>query len=132
MSFKKLILFVFALIVLACTNPVVFGQNSQSIITSSLSSGNIKELSKSFDKRIQVTLSNKSEYYSNSQAEIIINDYLNQLGNKNFTIVRSGQVEGGNAEFYIGEIKCSKGVVKVYIFARKVADTLYIQEIRFE
>jgi hypothetical protein len=133
MSFKKLIQFVFTLLFLVSVQHSVLAQNFQNKIHASFSSGSIKDLSKNFDKRVQVTISNKSEFYSNSQAEIIISDYLNQLGSKNFTVIRTGITEGGSAEFVIGEVKSvTKGIVKVYIYARKVADTPYIQEIRFE
>ncbi len=133
MSFKKLIQFVFTLIFLVSIQQSVLAQNFQSKIYTSFSSGSVKELSKNFDKRVQVTISNKSEYYSSSQAEIIVSDYLNQLAFKSFTVVRSGITEGGSAEFIIGEVKsATRGIVKVYIYARKVADTPYIQEIRFE
>lgn len=133
MSFKKLIQFVFTLLFLVSVQHSVLAQDLQNKIYSSFSSGSVKDLSKNFDKRIQVTISNKSEYYSSGQAEIIIKDYLNQLGSKGFTVIRSGITEGGTAEYIIGEIKsASRGIVKVYIYARKVADTPFIQEIRFE
>lgn len=132
MSFKKLIRLVFTLIILLGINTAVLAQNFQNVVSGSLSNGNVRELSKHFDKRVQVTIDKKTEYYSSSQAEIIVRDQLEQMGNKNFTLIRSGLAEGGTAEFYIGEIRCSKGAVKVYIYARKVADTPYIQEIRFE
>ncbi|MCO5234184.1 MAG: DUF4783 domain-containing protein [Chitinophagales bacterium] len=132
MSFKKLIQFVFTLILFIGTYQSVLAQNFQNIVTSSLSYGNIKELTRSFDKRVQVTIDNKTDYFSNSQAEIIVNNYVDQLGNKDFNMIKSGHAEGGSAEFYIGEIKCTKGSVKVYIYLRKVAETPYIQEIRLE
>lgn len=132
MTVKKLIQCVFALLILSGPVTPVLAQNFQSVVTTTLGSGNVRELSKKFDKRVQVTIDNKSDYYSSSQAEIIVKDYLDNLGNKTFTLIRSGLAEGGNAEFYIGEIKCAKGIVKTYIYARKVADVPYIQEIRFE
>lgn len=133
MSFKKLIQFVFTLIFLLSVQHSVLAQSFQNKIHTSFTNGSIKDLSKNFDKRVQVTISNRSEYYSSTQAEIIVSDYLNQLGSRNFTVIRSGIAEGGSAEFVIGEVKsAAKGLVKVYIYARKVADTPYIQEIRFE
>lgn len=132
MTFKKLIQLVFTLILFLGVQTAVLAQNFQSVVTSSLSTGNVRDLAKNFDKRVQVTIDNKSEYYSSSQAEIIVRNYMGQMGNKNFNLIRSGIAENGNAEFYIGEIHCSKGAIKVYIYARKVADTPYIQEIRFE
>lgn len=132
MTFKKLIQLVFTLILFLGVQTAVLAQNFQSVVTSSLSNGNVRELAKNFDKRVQVTIDNKSEHYSSSQAEIIVRDYIGQMGNKNFTLMRSGLAENGNAEFYIGEIRCSKGAIKVYIYARKVGETPYIQEIRFE
>ena len=111
----------------------VLAQSFQNKISTSLANGSMKDLSKNSDRRVQVTISNKSEYYSGSQAEIIVSDYLRQLETKAFTVIRSGIIQGGSAEFIIGQIKSSiRGNVKVYIYARKVADTLYIQEIRFE
>ena len=133
MSFKKLIQIVFTLIFLVSMQHSVLAQSFQNKISTSLANGSMKDLSKNFDRRVQVTISNKSEYYSGSQAEIIVSDYLRQLETKAFTVIRSGIIQGGSAEFIIGQIKSSiRGNVKVYIYARKVADTLYIQEIRFE
>lgn len=132
MTFKKLNQLVFTLILFLGVQTAVLAQNFQNIVTSSLSNGNVRDLAKNFDKRVQVTIDSKSEHYSSSQAEIIVRDYIQQMGNKNFTLMRSGLAENGNAEFYIGEIRCTKGAIKVYIYARKVGDTPYIQEIRFE
>ncbi len=132
MSFKKLIHLVFLLNVLLLSSNLVFGQSFKGKISSSLSGGNLRELSKSFDKRVQVTIDGKSNYYSNSQAEIVIRNHLGHLGERNFTLIKSGTASDGGAEFYIGEINCTKGSVKVYIYARKVTDGYSIQEIRFE
>ncbi|MCO5230839.1 MAG: DUF4783 domain-containing protein [Chitinophagales bacterium] len=132
MSFKKLIQFVFTIIIFVGAYQPSMAQNFQSLVSSSLSYGNIKDLTKNFDKRVQVTIDSKTDYFSNSQAEIIVSNYVNQLGNKDFNLIKSGNAEGGTAEFYIGEIRCSRGNVKVYIYLRKVGDTPYIQEVRLE
>ena len=132
MSFRKYSQFLLVLIVVMASVTTAWGQSFQTVVSSSLSSGNIKELAKSFDKRIQVTIDRKTDYYSNSQAEMILKNQLDQMGPKNFRLIRKGMAEGGNAEFYIGEISCTKGITKVYIYSRLVSDIPYIQEIRLE
>ncbi|HZH68027.1 MAG TPA: DUF4783 domain-containing protein [Chitinophagales bacterium] len=132
MSFKKLIQFVFILTFLWVGGISVSAQDFKGKISTALSGGNIKELSRSFDKRVQVTIDNKTNYYSSSQAEIIVRDHLAHLGNRSFTLIKSGTSSNQDGEFYIGQINCSKGSVKVYIYATKVADVYNIHEIRFE
>lgn len=132
MSFKKLIQFVFILTISFFSAKTVLAQDFKGKIENSMSSGSMKELSRNFDKRVQVTIDGKSSYYSGAQAELVLKEYLEQLGSRSFTLIKSGKTADGNAEFYIGEINCTKGQAKVYIYARKVSNTHNIQEIRIE
>lgn len=132
MSLTKLIQFVFILTFYWVGTISLSAQDLKGKIATTLSGGNIKELSKNFDKRVQVTIDGKTNYYSSSQAEMIVRDHLAHLGNRSFTLIKSGTSSNQGGEFYIGQINCSKGSVKVYIYATKVEEAYNIQEIRFE
>ncbi|MCO5249417.1 MAG: DUF4783 domain-containing protein [Chitinophagales bacterium] len=111
----------------------VSAQSFQSVITHSLSSGDINELFKNLDKRVQVSIDSKTGSYSNNQAEIILKNYLSPMFQKRFFILKQGSAKNNDADFYIGTLKCCNGEeYKVYIYSRNVSDLQLIQEIRIE
>ena len=66
-----------------------------------MKSGNISQLSRFLDTRVDISLPEKSDTYSKSQAEMIIRDFFNTNVVRNFLVkqmVRAPHRPGGNDE----------------------------------
>lgn len=99
-------------------------------IISALKSGNALELSKYFDKTVEITLPEKSNSYSKSQASIVLRDFFNNNQVKDFKVIHQSQKE--DSEFCIGTLVTGKGSFRVTIFTRQSGQQKLIQELRFE
>jgi hypothetical protein len=99
-------------------------------IISALKSGNALELSKYFDKTVEITLPEKSNSYSKSQASIVLRDFFKNKQVKDFKVIHQSQKE--DSEFCIGTLITTKGSFRVTIFTRQSGQQKLIQELRFE
>lgn len=125
---KKFVLpFVFILSFVLAGN----AQDIQTNIGNAIKSGNSKEISKYFDKRVEVKIESSSNNYGTDQAEMVVKDFLNKFSTRGFTIVHKGTSDG-NAQFFIGEMTTNMGTYRVYIYMKNVMGSNLIQEIRFE
>jgi len=99
-------------------------------ILNSLKTGNSKELSKYFNANIDLTLIDKQEIYSKTQAELILKDFFSKNTPSNFVIIHQGEKEG--AKYVIGNLTTSKGIFRVSLFLKSQDKTQLIQQIRIE
>ncbi len=99
-------------------------------VATAINSGNVNQLSNYFDKIVDITLHDKSNTYSRSQAEIILKDFFHSYGVKAFRIVRKGSNSG--SEFCIGNLQTKYGVFRTTIFMKTRSRQQVLQEIRFE
>jgi hypothetical protein len=129
---QKLTGLLFALSLMISSMSYVFAQSFQVSISQAIESGNSRELTRHFDKRVQVSIDDQSNNYSTSQAEIIVRNFLDGLGRKEYRILHSSTEEAGAVQLYIGEIRSTKAQYKTYIYMRKMGGQSYIQELRFE
>jgi hypothetical protein len=132
MTGQKLTSLLFALSLLISPLADVFAQAFQASMTQAFESGNVREISRHFDKRVQVSIDRQASSYSTAQAEIIVRNFLDGLGKKDFRLLHSGTEEGGAVKLFIGEIRSAKGQYKTYIYMRKMGAQSFIQELRFE
>src|SRR5579863_1505917 len=70
-------------------------------------SGNAGELSRFLDSRVDITLPDKTDSYSKSQAEMIIRDFFITNGVQNFQIKHKGENSG--SQFLIGLLQTRNG-----------------------
>lgn len=110
----------------------VWAQDTFNAVSQAVESGNARELSHWFDKRVLVNIEGSSNQYSAAQAEIIVRDFFNQHPSKGFTVLSSGATDMGNAEFIVGKLLTNKGNYRTYIYIRRSGNQMLIQEIRFE
>lgn len=123
---RLLFSFIFLLFVL-----ILPAQETINSIAQSIQTGNTKELSKYFNKRLDVTINQNGNNYSNDQAELIIKDFLNSVPNREFTVMQKGNTEY-NTEYIIGVLKSKNAKYKTYILLKPYQKSLYIHDIRFE
>ena len=93
-------------------------------------SGNATELSKYLDNRVDITLPDKADTYSKTQAEMIIRDFFTTNSVQTFEVKHKG--ENGGSEFCIGTLKTKNGDFRTVLFMRLKGDKQLLQEIRFQ
>ena len=99
-------------------------------VASALRSGNVAQLSLYLDNRVDISLLDKSDTYSKSQAEMIIRDFFITNVVRNFHIKQKG--ENGGSEFCIGVLQTRNGDYRTTLFMKQKGDKQFLQEIRFQ
>ncbi|HRQ49907.1 MAG TPA: DUF4783 domain-containing protein [Agriterribacter sp.] len=99
-------------------------------VATAINSGNVNQLSGYFDKIVDITLHDRSNTYSRSQAEIVLKDFFHSHGIKTFRIVHKGSNSG--SEFCIGNLQTKYGTFRTTIFMKTRSRKQVLQEIRFE
>ena len=93
-------------------------------------SGNVDQISPYLDYRVDIMLPEKSDSYSKSQAEMIIRDFFDNNGVRNFQVKQKG--ENGGSEFCIGVLQTRNGDFRTSLFMKQKGGKQYLQEIRFQ
>lgn len=99
-------------------------------VVNGLKTGNASQVSKYFDNTIDLTLADKSNSYSKSQAELVLKDFFSTNGVVNFEVIHTGDNAG--SQFLIGNLQTRKGVYRTTIYIKQKADKQVLQELRFE
>ena len=99
-------------------------------VVAAIKSGNASGLAKYFDDRVDISLPDKSDTYSKTQAEMIMKDFFNTKGVMSFEVKHKG--EQGGAQFCVGELKTKQGSYRTHLFMRQRGDRQLLQEIRFQ
>ena len=99
-------------------------------IAVAMRAGNAAQLSRYLDTRVDISLPEKSDSYSKSQAEMIIRDFFTLNGVQNFLVKHKG--ENGAAEFCVGVLQTKNGDFRTTLFMKQKGDKKLLQEIRFQ
>jgi hypothetical protein len=100
-------------------------------IVNALKSGNASQIAKYFDNTVELTLPDKSNSYSKSQAEMILRDFFTGSSVRGFDVIHKGENNGG-AIYCIGNLVTKMGVYRTTIFLKMRGNRQIMQEIRFE
>lgn len=100
-------------------------------IAAAIQAGNAKELAKYFDNNVDITVYNKEEMYSKTQAEMVVRDFFSKNPPSSFRIIHKGTSNQGS-EYAIGTLVTNVGSFRTYIYVKQKATGYSIQEIRFE
>lgn len=115
---------------LALNYSVLKPNNSSGDIVNAMNTGNVTQMSKHFDRMVEITLHEKSSTFSNSQAEVILKDFFQSHNVESFSLI---QKESDNdVEIYIGHLKTSAGQFNTVFFLKSRRKQKLLQEIRFE
>lgn len=95
-----------------------------------LKAGNANQLAKYFDNSVEITMPDKSNNYSKSQAELVLQDFFTLNTVKSFDVLH----KGGNAgsEYCIGTLVTKNAQFRTTIYLKQKGANQYIQEIIFE
>ena len=96
-------------------------------IAAAIRAGNAKELSKHFNKNIDLTIPGNEGVYSQVQAEMILKDFFDKHPIKSFSILHKGTSKDG-ARYAIGNLITEKGSFRTYFYMKKKSDKYYIHE----
>ena len=99
-------------------------------IISALKAGNATELAKYFDNTVEITLPDKSNSYSKTQAEVVLRDFFSNNPVKGFEILHKG--ENGGSQYCIGKLITKNGSYRTTVFMKQKGNTQTLQEIRFQ
>jgi len=103
--------------------------NMDAVVTA-IRTGNVTRLSPFFDSRVDISLPDKSDTYSRTQAEMVIGDFFNNNTVQNFKITQQG--ESGGTFFCTGLLLTRSGNFRTTMFFKQKGDKHYLQEIRFQ
>ena len=99
-------------------------------VVSALKVGNANQVARYFDNTVDITLPEKSNSYSKSQAEMILKDFLANNRVKSFTVKHRGDNAG--SQYCIGTLITTNGSYRTTVFMKQKADRQFLQDIRFE
>ena len=99
-------------------------------IVIALKAGNASTLSKFFDNRVDLSLPNKSDNYSRTQAEMIIKDFFSNNGVRNFELKHKGAKAGSN--YCVGILQTRSGNYRTTLFMKLKGDKQFLQDISFQ
>lgn len=117
------------LVALFSITVISYAQNFDAAIKA-MKNASAAELAKLFDRYVEITLPEKSNTYSKSQAEVVMKDFFNTHPVTGFDIKHKGE-NGGN-QFCIGELNTKKGKFRTTLFLKQKGSVLFLQEIRME
>ena len=99
-------------------------------IISVLKTGNANGIAKYFDNTVEITLSDKSNSFSKSQAEVVLRDFFNNNPVKGFDILHKG--ENAGSQYCIGTLVTKNASYRTTVFMKQKGNRQTLQEIRFE
>lgn len=99
-------------------------------VITAIKSGNAEQVAVYFDNNVEISMPDKSNSYSKSQAEIILKDFFLSNPVKGFEVIHKGQNAG--SQYCIGSLLTKNGSYRTTIFMKQKGDNQVLQELRFE
>ena len=99
-------------------------------VISALKSGNAQELAKYVDDKIEISLPDKSDSYSKSQAVMVLKDFFTNNGVTGFDVQFKG--ENGGSQFFVGKLQTKSGSYRTTVFMKTKEGKQLVKEIRFQ
>lgn len=99
-------------------------------VITAIKSGNAEQVAVYFDNNVEISMPDKSNSYSKSQAEIILKDFFSSNPVKGFEVIHKGQNAG--SQYCIGSLLTKNGSYRTTIFMKQKGENQVLQELRFE
>lgn len=99
-------------------------------VIGAIKSGNATQMAKFFDASVEISMPDKSNSYSKSQAEMVLKDFFSTNSVKNFEVIHKG--ENAGSEYCIGTLQTKNGTYRTTIFMKQKKELQVLQELRFE
>lgn len=98
-------------------------------LITALRAGNSSQVARFFDNTVEITMPDKSNSYSKSQAELVLKDFFINNPVKNFEVIHKG--ENAGSQFCIGTLFTKAGAYRTTVFMKQKGDRQLLQELRF-
>jgi len=99
-------------------------------VINAINAGNVGELSKFIGENVEITMPNKSDNYSKSQATVILKDFFASNAVKTFEVKHKGDNSAG--QFCVGTLQTRQGSYRTTVFMRSQQSGQTVKEIRFQ
>lgn len=99
-------------------------------IVAALKAGSAAQVARYFDNTVEITLPQKSNTYSRSQAEMVLRDFFINNSIKSFQVIHKG--ENAGSQYCIGNLMTRSAQYRTTVFMKQKGDKQTLQEIRFE
>ena len=99
-------------------------------VISAMRTGNSGQVAKYFDNNVEISMPDKSNSYSKSQAELVLKDFFVSHPVKGFEVIHKG--ENAGSQYCIGTLQTKNGTYRTTIFMKQKGDGQVLQELRFE
>ena len=117
-------------ILVAFLSSFIFSRVSIEDVISAMKSGNSSQVAKYFDANVEISMPDKTNSYSKSQAELVLKDFFVSNPVKGFEIIHKG--ENAGSQYCIGTLLTKGGSYRTTIFMKQKGDIQVLQELRFE
>jgi len=94
------------------------------------SQGNATIIANYFKGTVELTIDNKENIYSSTQAEIILKDFFKKSPPQSFKIIHEGGK--GVSKYAIGTLKTSQGNYRITMLFKLENNSPYIHQLRIE
>lgn len=99
-------------------------------VINALKTGNAQELSRYVDDNLEISLPDKSDNYSRSQAIMVLQDFFNNNGVTGFDVQFKG--ENGGGQYCIGSLKTRSGNYRTTVFMKTKDGKQLVKQIMFK
>jgi Domain of unknown function (DUF4783) len=99
-------------------------------ILGAIKRGDALKVSRHFDNLVEITLNDRSNSYSRTQAEVVLKDFFSNNSVRSFTITH--RVNSNNGEYCVGTLSTASGEYRTTILFKSKGDRKLVQELRFE
>ena len=99
-------------------------------VIKALRNGNAQELARYVDDNISISLPDKSDSYSRSQAVMVLKDFFATQGVKGFEVQFQGENAGN--QYCVGKLVTSSGSYRTTVFMKVKDGKQLVKEIRFQ
>ena len=99
-------------------------------VVNAMQSGNAAQVARFFDNNVEISMPDKSNSFSKTQAEIVLKDFFANNPVKGFKVIHKG--ENAGSQYCIGTLATKNGAFRTTIFMKQKGNAQVLQELRFE
>lgn len=99
-------------------------------VVTAMKTGNVSAVAAFFDNTVEITLPDKGNSYSKTQAELVLKDFFANNPVKGFEVIHKGQNAG--YQYCIGTLITKNGNFRTTIQMKQKKNVQVLQELRFE
>ncbi|HJU45915.1 MAG TPA: DUF4783 domain-containing protein [Chitinophagaceae bacterium] len=124
------LLFLFIPFLISSFTPIAVTPEMDDIVAA-LRSGNAAQLAKYFDTRVDISLPDKSDNYSRTQAEMIVRDFFSNNPVRSFQVKHTGENKDGS-QYCTGTLQTKNGNYRTILFMKQKGDKQLLQQLSFQ